>query len=240
MVFGTAVLLVFGIARLLNGGSDASSAPEPQAVQAAAPTSSLPPPPVASHTRKTKKPKPSKSPEPTLAAPTGPCADEDIAATPEVKKAVAGSPVKIVVGLRTIESEACTWRVSPATLTLKITSGRDDIWSSRECPHAVPKRDVVVRRDVTRNVWVLWSSRRSDDECSRQTSWALPGWYHVAVAALAGEPSDLQFELVRPHAQVVTETAHPENGGKTDGAATSGHHGGNGDGKGDKDEPKHR
>src|SRR5262245_54320420 len=106
MIFGTAILLVFGIARMLNGGSHGSSAPEPQAVQAAAPTSSLPPPPVASHPHKTKKPKPTKSASPTPAAPTGPCSDEDIAATPVVPKPVAGSPVKIVVGLRTIESEA--------------------------------------------------------------------------------------------------------------------------------------
>jgi hypothetical protein len=254
MVFGTAVLLVFGIARLLNGGSDGSSAPEPQAVQAGAdtttaatPNPSLPPPAVASTAEKTKKPKPEKSTEPALAAPTGECADEDIAATPEVRKAEAGGPIRIVVGLRTIESEACTWRVTPETLTMKITSGKDDIWSSRQCPRAIPKRDVVVRREATLNLWVYWSARRSDDECSKQTSWAMPGWYHVAVSALAGEPSDVQFELVRPKAEVVTETADPDGGKSGDQGAQQDHQdaddGGNSNGRGNGgngNKPKHR
>ena len=253
MVIGTAVLLVFGIARLLNGGSDASSAPEPQAVQAGAdtttePTLSMPPPAAASRSEKsqrTKKPKPDKTTEPALAAPTGECVDEDIAATPEIRRAEAGGPIRIVVGLRTIESEACTWRVTPETLTLKITSGKDDIWSSRQCPRAIPKRDVVVRREVTRNLWVFWSARRSDDECSKQTSWAMPGWYHVAVAALAGEPSDVQFELVRPGPEVVTETADPDGGKSGQQGAQQDHQdaddeGGNDRGNDGNGKPKHR
>ncbi len=48
---------------------------------------------------------------------------------------------------------------------------------------------------------VVWNGKRSDDECSRLTDWALPGWYHVAAAALAGEPSDAQFELEQPRRQ---------------------------------------
>ena len=55
------------------------------------------------------------------------------------------------------------------------------------------------------------------------TTWALPGWYHVAVAALAGEPSDVQFELEKPEPKVVTETVPPK-----------------GDKNNKNDEPKHR
>ncbi len=235
LVLGTAILLVFGIARVLVGGSDGSSSPEGgKAVQAAAePTPTFEPPPGVTETKKPQKDKGKKDDkpeEPVLAEPTGTCADEDIAVTPEVPKAIAGSSVRIVVGLRTIESEACTWRVSPESLTLKITSGKDDIWSSRQCPRAVSTSDVVVRSAVTRNVAVYWSSKRSDDECSRQTTWALPGWYHVAVAAFAGEPSDVQFELERPKPQVVTETVRP-NGGKNDDKGNKGNK---------NDEPKHR
>jgi hypothetical protein len=239
MVLGTALLLVFGLARLLTGGSDAS-APEAgaQAVQAgAAPTTSAAtttasPPPGVTQAREPRKPQKKKSREPVLAEPDGPCVDEDIAVTPEVEKAVAGSPVLIAVGLRSIDAEACTWQVSPETMTLKITSGKDDIWLSRQCPGAVPTRNVVVRQDATATVRVRWSARRSDDECTRQTTWALPGWYHVAVAALAGEPSDLQFELERPRREVVTQTVAPQpdrddKNGKND--------------KNDeKDQPKHR
>ena len=165
-----------------------------------------------------------------LAAPSGPCADEDIAVTPEVPKAEAGRDVQILVGLRTIETEACTWQVSSETLTAKITSGKDDIWSSRQCPRAIHARTWWSARDVTRKVAITWSSKRSDDECSRQTSWALPGWYHVAVSALAGEPSDLQFELEKPAPQVVTET--PPAQGRQERTRTPGRR--------TDDEPKHR
>jgi len=233
MVLGTAVLLVVAIARVLGGGSDGSStANDDEAVQAAAgtttgPTEAAPPPPGVTKTRKPKKskqPTASATPEaPVLASPSGMCADEDIAATPQIERAVAGSDVRVVIALRTIRSEACTWRVSPESLTLKITSGKDDIWSSRECPRAIQSQDVIVRRSVTSNIAILWSAKRSDDECSRMTTWALPGWYHVAVAALAGEPSDVQFELEKPEPKVVTETVPPK---------------GNKNNK--NDEPKHR
>ena len=152
-----------------------------------------------------------------LAEPDGPCDDEDVAVTPTVKNPVAGADVTFVLELRTILSEACTWEVSPETLTLKVTSGDDEIWTSRECPHAVGREEVTLRRDHTTKLDVTWDARRSDEECSRLTKWALPGWYHVAAAALAGEPSDLQFHLERPDPEHVTKTVEPkpEKGGKS-------------------------
>ena len=154
---------------------------------------------------------------PVLAAPEGPCTDSDIAVTPTARRTVGGSPVTFVLELRTISSPACTWTVSPETLTVKITSGKDDIWSSRECPRSIPREHVVVRNNVSTPVEVTWSARRSDEECSARTEWALPGWYHVNAAALAGEPSDLQFELTAPEPEVVTETVEPKDDGKTRG-----------------------
>ena len=56
--------------------------------------------------------------------------------TPEVKHAVAGpgDGVRFKLGLQTRQAEACTWHVSSRTLTMKITSGHDGIWSSQQCP----------------------------------------------------------------------------------------------------------
>ncbi len=214
MVFGTAFLLVFGIARVLSGG-DSPEPQQPTAHQVAGtPTESAKPRtpgPVSpgsdrsdQRDKSDKQDKPGKKKtEPPLAEPEGPCSDEDVAITPVVKHAIAGADdgIGLRLWLRTIESEACTWRVSPDTLTVKITSGKDDIWSTRQCPRAVRTRDVVVRRDASSMVEVVWNGKRSDDECSRLTDWALPGWYHVAAAALAGEPSDAQFELEQPTRQ---------------------------------------
>ena len=221
MVLGTAVLLVFGIARVLGAGSDASSQPEPreQARQvAAAPTTTLAlpessPSATESGSRRSEKKKEEVVP---LAEPEGTCEDEDVAVTPTVDHPVAGRDVRIVLELRTIVSEACTWEVSPESLTLKITSGDDEIWTSQHCPRAMPDEELTLRRDHTTRVDVTWDdARRSDEECSKLTKWALPGWYHVAAAALAGEPSDLQFELERPEREHVTKTVEPkpEKGG---------------------------
>lgn len=210
LVLGTAFALVFGIGRLLVGGSDASSGEDTAAQVAAdtAPTTTAASTP-ASTPAKSKHRTSTPDPTPALAAPEGECNDTDIAVTPKVTNAVAGRDVMVVLQLRTLESAACTWQVSPDSLAVKITSGKDDIWSSRECPRAIPTRSVVVRKAVTTNVGVVWSSRRSDESCSRFTDWALPGWYHVTAAALGGEPSDLQFQLGTPTAATITKTAKP-------------------------------
>jgi len=212
LVLCTAVLLVFGIARVLGGGSDASSRPDAREQAkpvAAAPTTTLAMPTAAPRASEPAKASGKKTNTP-LPAPEGTCDDEDVAVTPSVKNPVAGRYVRIVLELRTVVSEACTWEVSPETLTLKITSGDDEIWTSRHCPRAVDEDEVTLRRDHTTKVEVTWGARRSDEECSRLTSWALPGWYHVAAAALAGEPSDVQFELERPEREEVTRTVKPK------------------------------
>jgi hypothetical protein len=233
LVLTLAIFLVICFARVLGGGSDGSS-DDPAAEQVASSQTSsgdgshgTSTGPSGQDTHKTKKPGKghSSSQGLVLAEPDGPCADGDIAVTPDVRDPVAGRDVFIVLKLRTLTSEACTWRVSPQHITLKITSGNDEIWTSRECPRAIPTHGVVVRRDATTNVGITWNARRSNEHCTLQTEWALPGFYHVAAAALAGEPSDLQFELATPQASVVTQTAEPQNG--------------NGGGK-NQGRPKHR
>ena len=251
LVLGTVFLLVFGLARVLPAGSDGSSAEEPQAAQAAAtPSADATDSPSATEPAEPAKPGKSKKSKkkktkqaPVLAQPDGPCLDSDVAVTPTVENPVAGRTVFMVLELRTGSSLACTWQVSPETLTLKITSGKDEIWSSRQCPRAVPTQDVVVRNAVTTKVGVRWSGRRSDDECSRLTQWALPGWYHVAAAALAGEPSDVQFELRRPTREVITVTPEPDKGDRNKGKNKSDGGNRNPDTDRDKnkdDELKHR
>ncbi len=244
LVLGTALLLVVGVARLLTGGSDASSSEDSRAVQAAAtPKASGPdaPTPTATKTRKQKKPQKKKTEKaPVLAQPEGPCTDRDVAVTPTLENPVAGRTVLMVLELRTVTSAACTWRVSPDTLTLKVTSGRDEIWSSQQCPRAVPTKSVVIRSAVSTKVGVRWSGRRSDDGCTRLTQWALPGWYHVAAAALAGEPSDLQFQLEAPTREVITRTPDPESRQGQEQGRRQEPGKNKGKNQNDNDEPKHR
>lgn len=210
LILGTALALVVALGNLLTGGSDGSAGPD-RAVQAAAGTTGSPPPGVSgdqSTIRPGKTPKKDKLPR--LAEPDGPCLAEDIQVHPIVREAVAGSPVTIRLRLTTRESPACYWHVSVQTVALKVTSGDDAIWSSGECPRSVPSRDLVLRQAKPVWVGVTWSAQRSDEDgCTVLGQWALPGFYHVAAAALAGEPADLQFQLTGIRNQA---TPAPEEG----------------------------
>jgi hypothetical protein len=216
-LLGTAVLMVFAIGRLLVGSSDgADSGPRDLgAVQVAA----TPTPSVTSSgpeiklPKGTTKPRKSRPPHPTptpLAQPSGPCLPEDVVVTPEVRNPVGGDEIVIALTVRTLVSPACTFEVTPRSVTMNITSGNDPIWSTRECPRAMPTTSVVARKDLATYVFVTWSGKRSDDTCSSRTEWARPGWYHVRVAALGGEPADEQFELARPQPITVTTTITPD------------------------------
>lgn len=237
-VLTVAVLLVIGIGRVLSWSSDGSGGDDRDtAAQAGAGTSVGS---SATPTKKPKDdkdctgknrfrggdkakgkrkacqdpdPTPTTTPTPTPtppAEPSGPCPDRDVLVTPTVPSPVAGRDVTILLNLQMGTTEACTWRVSADSLTLKIYSGPDDVWSSRECPGAIPGQDVVIRRDVSTPVTVVWDSKRSDEYCTGRTAWVLPGTYNIAAAALEGEPTDVAFELVAPAAPVVTQTAEPE------------------------------
>lgn len=234
LVLGVPLLLVVVLARVLGGSSDGKDA-TPTATQAgasvtepaAAPTAG--PTAVVEKNRAGKKGKRKREqetvpPEPVLAEPSGPCTDSDIVATPALTTATGGADVPITVNLRTVVAEACTWQVSPQTLTLTITSGSDFIWSTRECPSAIAVQDVVVRQAVDTPVVVTWADgKRSDETCSGRTEWAYPGFYHVLAASLGGEGTDVQFELVAPQPAVVTTTADPKPGGKKDKGGDTSH-----------------
>jgi hypothetical protein len=97
-------------------------------------------------------------------------------------------------------------------MALKITSGQDLIWSTTQCAKAIPKQDLVLRQTTPTRVKLTWDARRSEPGCPVQTEWALPGTYHLHVAALAGQPQDVTFLLTAPSPAEVTKTAHPHQG----------------------------
>lgn len=220
------LLLVIVLARVLGGSSDAEDEVTGTATQAGATVQDDQPvagPTAVVPTGKGKKGQNGQGatqettpPAPVLAEPSGPCEDSDIVATPVLTTAAGGADVPITINLRTVTTEACTWQASPQTLTVTITSGDDFIWSTRQCPAAIAPQDVVVRQAVDAPVVVTWKdAKRSDDTCSGRTDWAYPGFYHVEAAALGGDGTDVQFELVAPQPAVVTETAQPQQqGGK--------------------------
>lgn len=230
VLLGLALALVAGLARILGGSSDASDGSGDRATTAAATTASSPTDSTTTEPVKRKRKKKQTPTEPPLAEPTGPCVSSDIVVTPVVTSAQGGVDVPITLNLRTLQTPACTWTVSADTLTVSITSGDDSIWSSRECPASIATQEVVVRQAVDAPIGLVWDARRSDEGCTEQRGWAKLGYYHVNAAALGGEPTDVQFELVRPASAVITKTVTPKPEPTTEGGDTAHTPGEQGDG----------
>ncbi len=215
LVLGLALGLVFGIAHLLGGSSSDPSREAAQVVGSdskADPSASAPAMTTgASPSAAPSKGKPAKPTKAPLAEPSGPCEASDIVVTPMVRgTAYAGGDVAFRLKLTTVEAAACTWRVSAGSVVVKLVSGSDRIWSSQDCPGAVPKADVIVRKEYPAKVDLSWRGQRSDSTCSRTTAWAQPGWYHVQAAAFGAEPTSEQFELRAPVPETITPTPKPE------------------------------
>jgi hypothetical protein len=222
MVLGVAVLLVVGVARLLGGSSDASSGPDRAARVADTADPSVTPSTRAPATTGTKPHTSAIADDPVtpVVMPSGPCSPADIAITPSVPKPIAGSDITIVLDLSTLTTPACSWTLSSRTLAMKITSGNDLIWTTVQCRRSIPTQDLVLRSADPTRVRLTWNARRSEPGCPRATTWALPGTYHVHVAALAGAPADTAFLLSKPSPADVTRTAHPK---QHDGKGTKKH-----------------
>lgn len=146
---------------------------------------------------------PTPTPTPTvvpLPEPTGRCSDADVDADVRVATAEATRPVAMRLILKTTVQLACTWEFNARAVQVQVTSGSDRIWTTLECPKALPKKALTLRRDTPVEFTINWNSRRSDSTCSNRTGWAKPGYYRAQVAALGGEPDTVQFKLVRPGA----------------------------------------
>jgi len=213
-VLGVAFAVVFVIARLLTAGSDASSDEPPAAEQAGGRVAAAGDATDAESTGATAgagstgSTAPGTPVPPALAEPQGECAAADVVVTPSVAEgAVAGRDVPITLTLQTREAEACTWQVGPDTVVVKVAQGTKDVWTTRQCPQAVPTQPVVVRRAVPTPVQIVWAeARESTEGCTRRAGWAEPGTFTVAAAALGGEPAQADFALGAPAPATVVVT----------------------------------
>lgn len=201
-VLAVAFSLVFVIARWLTAGGDGRSDETPVAEQAGAQVSATQTV-TAGDEPATETASSGATSKPTLAAPEGICDAADVAITPSVaKSSAAGTDVTLTLSLQTLTSEACTWQVSSSNLTVRIAQGGEEVWTTRQCPKAVPSESVVVRRAVATVVELTWAeARESNAGCTRRADWVLPGDFTIAAAALGGEPAEAEFTLVSPTAE---------------------------------------
>lgn len=210
-VLGIAFALVFVIARALTAGSDGRSSERPAAEQAGGEV--VPEPTGRAETGATTAVDDASTAAtvpttPTLAVPDGECSAADVLVTPSIAPgAVAGRDVPVTLSLQTRESEACTWQVSADSLVVKVAQGTKDVWTTRQCPQAVPAQSVVVRKAVPATIQLTWAeARESTEGCTRRAGWAEPGDFTVAAAALGGEPAQADFTLDAPVAATIQVT----------------------------------
>ena len=197
--------VVVGLAHLLGGnGSDTPA----QATPAGASPTSAAPQVVYGPQQVTGLAKAKKS-QAVLAAPSGPCADDEISVVPSVPKAEGGGRIQVVLQLQGTQP-ACTFEVSPESVVVKIATEEDSsFWTTQECPRAIPRSEVVVRSATPTEIVVGWSGRGSDVGCTEAPEWALPGFYDVYAAVQGSTPSDVEFEVVKPSVTYVTRTPSP-------------------------------
>ena len=200
-MLGIVLLLIVGISRFFLNGSDAADdtatpvADEPTATVTVTPTPRAKPSKEAGNAGKPKKPKSSAPPEPT-----GECSPSDIVVEPAVSDGYSYDNVTIPLQLRTVKASACTWKLSADALQVRISQNSGDlVWSTVDCPKAVPTKEIVVRRDVVTTLPLTWTGRRVvAGECTGHGPWVKPNFFVIVAAALGGEPASATFGLYKP------------------------------------------
>lgn len=131
-----------------------------------------------------------------LAEPDGPCAPGDVVVTPTITDAHAARPVTVELELTTESSPACTWDLDPDDVFVTIEDGTSTLWSSQDCPSALPSASTVPRSSTPDVVRFTWNAKESVPGCAVDTSWLFPGTYKVtAVARGSVDPVESLFTL---------------------------------------------
>jgi hypothetical protein len=201
LVLGVLVVVVVLLARVFGGGgggdqqNSAATGPEQN------PSSGPPPTPAGtpSGDRTTGDPTPRPGRTPQSAAPSTPTTPEDlkcagtdvrIAVLPAARSIKSGGSLNFAVQLSAAGDE-CKATVDPTLLSLTISSGNDQIWTSTQCEQAIPRAVLVVAKGKDSTSTVVWNGRRSAPGCLPGQPVAKPGTY-VAKAAYDGRASTPQ------------------------------------------------
>jgi hypothetical protein len=209
-VLGLALLLVVGIQRLLTfDGADEESPAAASTVGAPfeLPTFAMTP---SEPSEMVIKPRRKKA---GLPRPDGPCDPADVVVTPVIERAHVGRPTQIILEVTTEEPPACTFEVTSASVAVNVSTrsgARELLWTTQDCPAALPETTVVARQVVPGRAVTEWDGRRSDERCSDLALWVVPGDYLVEAVALGGtETGEQEFELGGPIRPTVTRTVTP-------------------------------
>ena len=146
-------------------------------------------------------PKPQRQQKPKrapLAQPTGDCKPQDVDMKIDVGDSAPGEPNTATLLLSSEKLAACTLSITPDTMTVRVTSGNDVIWSSDDCPDALRAQQVVAREDLPAAYQFRWNGQRSAENCQPVDAIPTTGGYWVEAAMIGGEPHRAYFDIKAP------------------------------------------
>jgi len=121
--------------------------------------------------------------------------DVKIDVVPAARSVAPGAQLTFAIQLSAVRDE-CKAAVDPDRLSLTITSGQDQIWTTTHCAPAIPRATLVLAKGKQSVTNVLWNGRRSGPGCLPGQPQAKPGTY-VAKAVYDGRASTAQaFRIV--------------------------------------------
>lgn len=213
--------LIFWLGSAVLGGSDENSA-GPTATQApggttAPPTSATGPSPTGGppqDTRPTRtstsgppstRPTKSRTTTPTQSGetsstaqvppPTAACDPTQVDMAIEVDDASVDDSVPVTFALTPLTGPDCVLSVTPEALEVQVTTGDTTVWSSTDCPNALPASKVEVRSEPAGEYRFTWGGRMSDDGCDLSANDVGTGGYFVRAAFIGGEPHEAYFDM---------------------------------------------
>jgi hypothetical protein len=175
------VLLVFVVGVYSCSRGDEAPAAKP----VGATTSVSPTPTAAATVRPTTTPTTSASPTPAKSRkpdPSAPCPDKSLTveATADARRYAKGTRPVLTLSVTNTGRFACTRDLGQRARELRLTSGRDRVWSSDDCSPGGAADRVVLKAGEKRSFSVTWSRRRSKPECPAGQKIAAPGTYRLA------------------------------------------------------------
>ncbi|MFI5711354.1 hypothetical protein [Kribbella sp. NPDC051620] len=198
LVLVVLVALLFVLIRVLGGGGDPknSAATDPGQNPSSGPTA-IPTQTPSAKTSATKKPteKPTETETNTPKDVTCIGRDVKIEVVPATRTLTAGNSMNLVIQLSAVRDE-CRVVVDPTVLSLTITSGKDQIWTTEHCEKVVPRATLILAKGKQSTATIPWDGRRSRPGCLPGQLQAKPGTY-VAKAVYDGRASTEQaFTIV--------------------------------------------
>jgi hypothetical protein len=120
------------------------------------------------------------------------CAGTDvrISVLPASRTITSGARLNFAIRLSAVRAQ-CTATIDPTVLSLTITSGNDQIWTTSQCEQAISRATMILAKGKESTRKVAWDGHRSGPGCLPGQPLAKPGTY-VVTAVYDGRASTSQ------------------------------------------------